>query len=61
MKQGDWKSRKLWAAGAALLVEVALAFGVDPDVAKVLGSAVAAIVGAYVLGQGYADGQAAKN
>jgi hypothetical protein len=61
MRQGNWRSRKLWAAASALVVEVVLAFGVDADVAKVLGSAVAVIVSAYVVGQGYADGQASRS
>ena len=58
MKQGNWKSRKLFVALAALIVEVVLAFGVDPEVANDLGQLVMAIASAYIVGQSVADARA---
>jgi hypothetical protein len=56
------KSRKLWVTiGGLGVVVLHQGFGVDPDKANAIVQAVSVIVGGYVLGQGYADGQAAKN
>ena len=60
MKQGSWKSRKLFVVAVAFAVDMALAFGVDPEVAKLFGAFITALAGAYVFGQSYADGKAAE-
>ena len=53
------KSRKLWVAILALLVELANAFfDLRWSTEQVLGIAAPAV--AYVLGQGYVDGKAAE-
>ncbi len=59
-RQGGWRSRKLLVVAVALIVEVALAFGASPEVADSIGKMVGVVVATYVLGQSWADGQAAK-
>ena len=60
MKQGTWKSRKLFAAVAAVVVELGLAFGATPEVAGSIGQMVGLIASTYILGQSWADGRAQK-
>ena len=58
--QGNgWRSRKLVVVFVAFLIEVALAFGVDVEVAKAFGAFIAALGSAYMLGQGIADSRVA--
>ncbi len=54
------KSRKFWVTilGIVAIVIVTLAYNGD-DISGIV-SSIAGIVGAYVIGQGYADGQAVK-
>jgi hypothetical protein len=49
------KSRKLWVAITAMVAEVVIALGGDPEVAQQLSVAIAGIAGSYVIGQGVAD------
>ena len=60
MRQGSWKSRKLFVVAVAFAVDMALALGVDPEVAKLFGAFITALAGAYVFGQSYADGKVAE-
>ncbi|MEA3325535.1 MAG: hypothetical protein U9Q37_10490 [Euryarchaeota archaeon] len=65
-KQGDAKrSRKFWVTlgglGVILVVSIAsVPMGVPGEEISGIVTSVAGIVGAYVIGQGYADGQAVK-
>ena len=61
MKQGSWKSRKLFVAVAALVAEIVVAFGVSPEIADIVSKAIMAIAGTYIVGQSWAAGQAAKH
>ena len=58
MKQGTWKSRKLLVAVVAVVTELALAFGANPEVAGSIGQMVGVVASAYLLGQSWADGRA---
>lgn len=52
------RSRKLWVALSGIAVVVLnQGLGVAPEKADAIIQAVSVIVGAYVLGQGYADGK----
>ena len=64
-KQGSMRSRKFWVTIAGLLAVSAVAIvaivtdRADSEIQGIVAS-FAGIVGAYVIGQGYADGQATK-
>ena len=57
MKQGSWKSRKLFVAIAAMAVELLVAFGVPAEVADIASKAIMVIAGTYIAGQSWADSQ----
>ena len=52
---GKLASRKLWVALAAMVAEVIIALGVDPEAAQQLSLAIAGIASSYCVGQGVAD------
>ena len=58
-KQGDIKSRKFWVTILGLVVILIVATGSGEEISGIVAS-IAGVVGAYVIGQGYADGQAVK-
>jgi hypothetical protein len=49
------RSRKLWVAITAMVAEVVIALGGDPEVAQQLSITIAGIASAYLVGQGIAD------
>jgi hypothetical protein len=49
------QSRKLWVAITAMIAEVVIALGGDPEVAQQLSVTIAGIASAYLVGQGIAD------
>ena len=49
------QSRKLWVAIIAMVAEVIIALGGDPEAVQQLSVAIAGIAGSYVIGQGVAD------
>lgn len=52
------KSRKLWVSLSGIaVVMLNQGLGVPPEKANAIIQAISVIVGAYVLGQGYADGK----
>lgn len=64
-KQGGMKSRKLWVAIAGLVVILIIAIiaivkEIEATEIKAIIASIAGLVSAYVIGQGYADGQAVK-
>jgi membrane protein CcdC involved in cytochrome C biogenesis len=64
-KQGDIKSRKFCVTLLGLVVILIVATvsalkSIDGEAISGIVVAIAGVVGAYVIGQGYADGQAVK-
>jgi len=65
-KQGDIKSRKFCVTILGLVVILIVATisatkGIGGEEISGIVASIAGVVGAYVIGQGYADGQAVKN
>lgn len=61
VSQGNgYASRKFWIAILGMIVLLILSLR-SPDVAKAVAPAVSVIIGVYIGGQAYADGQAEKH
>jgi len=62
VSQGNgYASRKWWIAILGMIVLLILSLKAPADVAKVVAPAVSVIMGVYIGGQAYADGQAEKH
>lgn len=62
VSQGSgYASRKWWIAIIGMIALMILSLRASPDVAKAAAPAVSVIMGVYIDGQAYADGQAQKH
>jgi len=62
MSQGSgYKSRKFWVAILGMAVLLILSFRQSVEIVKAIAPVVSVIIGVYIGGQAYADGQAEKH